>query len=58
MNIRFNLGPLETMAAFPYLGCTVVFNNSDCGSFYENLSKAKRWWGVVAKLLTKTIVAV
>ena len=54
MYIRVYLGPLETTSAFPYLGRTVDFNNSDWSDLYRNMRKAQWWWGVVGKVLTKT----
>ena len=46
--------PLDTTASFPYLGCTVDFNNSDWSDLYRNMRKAQWWWGVVGKVMTKT----
>ena len=54
MSIQINLYPLETMAAFPYLGRTVSFNNRDWAVLYVNLRKAQQWWGVGVKVLIKT----
>ena len=49
-----NADPLGPAAAFPYLVQIFAFNNSYWASLYQNLRKAQRCWGVVAKLLTKT----
>ena len=58
MAIRVNLEPLETTEAFPYFVHTVLFRNRDWSDLYGNLSKAHWRWGVVAKVLMKTGVAV
>ena len=54
MTIRFNLEPLKTMTAFPYLGSTVTFNNSYWEDLCGNMRKAQQHWGMVKKVLTKT----
>ena len=52
--IRVNEDPLELAVAFPYLGCTVSYNNSNWASLYKNLQKSWRKWGMVGNLVTKT----
>ena len=47
MEIRVNLNPLEATTAFPYLGRTIRYNNSDWVALYS------RSWGLVAKVLGK-----
>ena len=39
---------------FPYLRRTIAYNNIDWGVVYLNLRKARRWWGMVARLLERT----
>ena len=58
MSIRVNLEPLETMSAFPYLGRTIAFNNSDCVSLYINLKKEKWWWRMMENFLVKAVATV
>ena len=38
--ISVNTDPLVLVAAFPYLGRTVAYNNSDWASLYQNICKA------------------
>ena len=54
MSIGVNSEPLEPATAFPYLGRTVAYNNSNWAALYHNLWKARRRWGVVGKVVTKT----
>ena len=35
------------------MGRTVAFNNRDWADLYQNLQKARRWWGVVVNLLMR-----
>ena len=58
MDIQVNLELLDTTLAFPYLVCTVAFNNSDWKYMYRNMRKVQRRWGVVAKVITKTVETV
>ena len=53
LSVRVNLELIYTMAAFPYLGSTVAFNNSNWAALYGNLRKAQRRWGVLAKVMMK-----
>ena len=55
MVIKFNLNPLEATAVLLYLGRTVMYNNSDWSDIYSNLSKAHRIWGMVEKVVGKTV---
>ena len=48
-----NLNPLGETTAFPYLGRTVTYNNSDWAALYRNLQKYHRRWGVVENFLGK-----
>ena len=51
MVIRVNLNPLEETTAFPYLGRTFKYNNSDWVALYINLRKDHRRWGMVEKVM-------
>ena len=48
-----NAESLGLSAAFPYLGLTVTYNNSDWASLYHNLCNVCRQWGVVGKVTKK-----
>ena len=50
-----NLPPLE---AFPYLGRTIAYNNSDWSVVYQNLKKVHSWWGIITRVLVDTVAAV
>ena len=54
MSIKVNLDPLDSVAAFFYLGRTVVYNKIYWVDLYHNLGKARRRWGVVLGVLEKT----
>ena len=41
------------MSNFPYLGCTILFNNRDWAAIYQNLRKSHRNWGMVLGLMVK-----
>ena len=56
--ISMNVDPHETNTDFPYLGSTFAYNNIDWAALYQNISKAQRWWGVVAKVLVNIVVTV
>ena len=58
MTISANAEKLEPAAACPYLCHTVEFNNSNWAVLQRNLQKAWCWWGMVAKVLTRTGVTV
>ena len=45
---------LPLSEAFPYLGRTITYNNSDWVSFYLNLRKSQRRWGMVERLIERT----
>ena len=49
-----NAEPLETAVAFPYLGLTGAYNNRNWEALYNNFRKARRWWGRVGEVVTKT----
>ena len=52
--IKVNLKPLKSNTAFPYLGHTVMYNNSYWEVLYSNLRKYQRRWGMMAKDMVKT----
>ena len=45
-----NLTPLE---AFPYLGRTIIYSNSDWEAVYLDLHKAWRRWGMIARVIER-----
>ena len=53
MAIKVDLNPIEATTAFPYLGRTITYNNSDWEALYSNLRKSQRIWGIVEKVLGK-----
>ena len=55
MAIRVKLDPLESKTAFPYLRSTVMYNNSNWAALYSNLRKAQRRWGMIEKVMGKTM---
>ena len=48
-----NADILDPVAAFPYLGCTVAYNNSDWAALYQNLWMARRRWRMLGKMVTE-----
>ena len=52
--IQVNVEPLEPEYTFPYLDCTITYNNSDWATVYHNLWKARQRWGMISNVLTKT----
>ena len=54
MLISVNAEPMNLASEFPYLGCTVAYNNSNWVALYQNLSKAWRRWGMMGKVVTNT----
>ena len=43
------------LMAFPYLGQIISYNNSDWLEVYHNLSKLQRRWGVISRVMAKTV---
>ena len=43
------------MVDFTYLGRTVIFNNNNWADLYKNTRKSQQRWGMVEKVLTKTV---
>ena len=42
------------MEAFPYLGRTIIYDNSKYVAVYQNLRKAQMRWGMIVRVLAKT----
>ena len=51
--IRVNMNPLGATHSLPYLGRPTIYNNSDWEDLYSKLSKTRKIWGIVEKLLGK-----
>ena len=58
VSIWVNAESLEPADAFPYHVRTIEYNNSNWEAVYHNLRKDNRRWGVISKLLTKTVAMV
>ena len=54
VSIKINVETLPPWEAFPYLGQTIAYNNSDWAAVYQNLRKYQRQWGVVARVVEST----
>ena len=48
-----HLYPLDSVSAFPCLGHTIVFNNSNWVVLYQNMRNTQRHWGMVPGLMVK-----
>ena len=46
-SFQINANTLPPSEAFPYLGWTIAFKNSNLAAVYQNLRKAWRQWGLV-----------
>ena len=55
---QINAETLPPSEAFPYLGRTITCNNSNCAAVYLNLQKAHRRWGMVARVIERTVETV
>ena len=51
---HINSKALPSLEAFPYLGRMITYNNRDWPTVYQNLKKAQRRWGMIARVLAKT----
>ena len=51
VSFHINAETLPPLKAFPYLGHTIAYNNSDWEAVYLNLIKARRRWGIIAMVL-------
>ena len=54
VSFQINEETLPLLEAFPYLGRTITYSNSDWSAVYLNLRKSWRRWGVVARVLEST----
>ena len=54
VSIQDNSETLEPADAFPHLGRTIMYNNSDWIAIYHNQRKAWQCWEVISKMLMKT----
>ena len=43
---------------FPYLVRTIAYNNSDWAAVYLNLNKARRWQGIIVRVLERMVATV
>ena len=46
---------LPSLDSFPYLRRTITYNNIKWAAVYQKLSKARRWWVMVARVLSNTV---
>ena len=54
VSFQFNAEDLPSSEAFPYLGRTIAYNNSDWSAVYQNLRISQRGWRVIVRVLVKT----
>ena len=47
--------PLEDL---PYLGRMITYNNREWPAVFQNLKKVRRRWGMILRVLTKTVETV
>ena len=53
VSIRIDAEPLEPVGAFPYLGHTTTYNNSNWAAVHHNLLNAQRCWWIISKVMPK-----
>ena len=53
-SFQINAEPLPLSEAFSYLGMAIAFNNRDWPVAFQNLNKARRWWGMISRVFLKT----
>ena len=58
VSFQINAETLPPSEAFPYLGRTIVYNNSDQATVYLNLRKAWRRWTMLVIVPESTIATV
>ena len=58
VSFQINVETLPPLEAFPYLGRTIAYNNSDLAAVYLNLRKARGRWGMVSIVLERTSATV
>ena len=54
VSFHINTKALPPLEAFPYLGRTIAYKNSNWTEVHQNLRKLRRWWGMIARALAKT----
>ena len=54
VSLQINTEVLPPLEVFPYFGRTIAFTNSNWPVVYQNLRKAQRRWGMIARVLVKT----
>ena len=52
--LHINADTLPPSEVLLYLGQTITYNNSDWETVYLNLRKARRRWGMIARVLKRT----
>ena len=50
--------PIDPVLDFPYLGRTVVYNNSVWEALHQNIKNDRWWWGLAGKVPTKAVSTV
>ena len=55
---QINSEDLPLSKAFPYLGCTIAYKNSNWPAVYQNLRKPQRQWGIIVRVLAKMVATV
>ena len=55
---QINAEALPPSDAFLYLGQKITYYNSDWMAVYQNLRKARRRWGIIARVMAKTVSTV
>ena len=53
ISFHINVETLHLSNTFPYLGQMITYNNSNWAAVYLNMRKARRRWGMVARVLEK-----
>ena len=56
--LYINANTLPPSEASPYLGMTITFNNSNWAAVYLNLRKDRMRWGMIGRVLERTVVTV
>ena len=51
---QINAETLPSPEAFPYLGQTIAYSNSNWEAVYLNLRRVWRRWGMIARVLERT----
>ena len=53
VSFQINIKTLPPLEAFPYLGRTIAYNNSNWAAVYLNLWKSWRWCGVIERVIER-----